>query len=209
MFEYIEFLNIPEIIAIAIVALFLISQIIGEIIELFGKVAPSFLKVRKYLSKRKKERVETQQTLKDVKQLLGEVNVHYSDDNIAKRNAWIDLVNNRIDAYDNSIVEISNKLENVTNSLNANTKMTEKIFVQTSRDRIIDFASKVGDDTAVISKEEFNRIYKIHKEYEEFLSEHNLTNGEVDIAMRVIDDAYSYRLAHHSFLENIRGYVVK
>ena len=33
-----------------------------------------------------------------------------------------------------------------------------------------------------------------------------MTNGEVDIAYRIINDAYAYRLTHHLFIENLRGY---
>ena len=49
----IEFLNIPMTVAIALVGLFLVLQIIGELLEFKGKVAPEFriqLLVRSLLS---------------------------------------------------------------------------------------------------------------------------------------------------------------
>ena len=206
LIKAIEFLGIPTTIAIVLVGLLLVTQIIGEISELLGKTVPEILKIRKFFARRKQEKKETAETLKEVKQLLGDVNSHYSKDNITKRNNWIQWVNDRADVYDSSIVEITNKLSDATQALKDNTKMTEEMFVQSSRDRIIDFATKVGDETAVVSREEFNRIFKVYNKYEDFLIERKMTNGEVDVAYRIINDAYAYRLTHHSFLENIRGY---
>ena len=48
MIGYLEYLNMPTVIGVAIIGLFLIMQIIGEIIEFMGKTAPEFMKLRKY-----------------------------------------------------------------------------------------------------------------------------------------------------------------
>ena len=146
-----------------------------------------------------------------VEQLLTEVNAHYSADNIEKRNEWMQWVNNRANVYDSSIVEvgkISENLTNVTEALKECTKMTEEMFVQSSRDRIIDFASKVADVNAPVTREEFNRIFKVYKKYEDFLKEHDLTNGEVDIAYRIIKESYEKHMKNHTFVEDVRGYDV-
>lgn len=78
--------------------------------------------------------------------------------------------------------------------------------VGASRDRIIDFATKVSDEKSMVSREEFNRIFKVHKKYEDFLDERNLTNGEVDIAYRIITDSYEGHMRNHTFVEDVRGY---
>lgn len=209
MLNYIEYLNIPSKIALILVILFFILQIIGELLEFKGKIVPEFLKVRKYFTRRKSEKNETTQTLKEVKQLLNEVNIHYSADNITKRDSWMQWVNDRAKVYDNSINEIgeiSKNLTDVTQALKDCTKMTEEMFVQSSRDRIIDFATKVGDENSVVSREEFNRIFKVYKKYEKFLEEHDMTNGEIDIAYRIIKESYENHMKNHSFIEDIRGY---
>jgi len=223
MLNYIEYLNVPTTVAIAIVAAFLIMQIVGEMLEFKGKVVPEFLKVRKYFSRKKAEKAENMQTLKEVrqllmereenaetlkevKQLLSEVNGHYSEDNITKRNNWMTWVNDRAEIYDKSIIEISKNLRDVTQALRDNTKLTEEMFIQNSRDRIIDFATKVADDEAVVSREEFNRIFKVYDKYEKYLDEHDLTNGEVDVAIRIIREAYEHRIRKHLFIEDVRGY---
>lgn len=206
MLSYIEYLNIPTKITIVIVAVFLAMQIIGEVLEFKGKVVPEFLKVRKYFIRRKHEKNETAQTLKEVKTLLSEVNGHYSADNITKRNSWMDWVNECAKAYDDSIIEISKNLSDVTQALKDNTDLTKEMFVQSSRDRIIDFATKVADEKAPVSREEFNRIFKVHKKYEAFLEQHKMTNGEVDIAYCIIKESYEKHMRNHSFIEDIRGY---
>lgn len=209
MLGYLEYLNLPTKIVIAVVGLLVIMQVIGEILEFKGKIVPEFMKIRKYFARKKEEKNEQSQTLKDVKQLLNDVNVHYSADNIAKRDSWIQWVNERAAVYDNSIVEvgkISKELTDVTQALKDCTKMTEEMFVQSSRDRIIDFAAKVANEKTPVSREEFNRILKVYDRYEEFIKEHGLTNGEVDIAHQIINESYESRMKNHTFIEDIRGY---
>ena len=206
MISFIEYLNVPARIAICIVGIFFVLQIIGELLEFKGKVVPEFIKIRKYFARKKKEKAETAQTLKDVKILLNDVNAHYSTDNISRRNGWMNWVNDRAETYGEMIDKLRETLSEVTQALKDNTKMTEEMFVQSSRDRIIDFANKAGDENAVVSREEFNRIFKVHKKYEDFLEEHSMTNGEVDIAYRIIKDSYERHMRNHNFVEDIRGY---
>lgn len=219
MIQYIEYLGLPGRVAVVIVGLFLTSQVIGELLELKGKVVPEVLKVRKYFARRRKEKENMRkmaelypflqkvpEALDSVQKLLSNVDAHYSTDNIAKRNSWMQWVNDRATVYDNSIVEISKNLTDVTQVLKDNTKMTEEMFIQSSRDRIIDFATKTVSENAVVSREEFNRIFKVYDKYERFLADRNLTNGEIDIAYRIIKSSYENHLKNHTFVEDIRGY---
>lgn len=205
MIAYLEYLDVPVKIGLAIIGCFLVMQIIGEFLEFKGKVVPEFLKVRKFFSRRKTEKAETAQTLKEVKQLLGEVNAHYSADNITKRDSWMQWVNSRADVYDKSIVDITQSLADVTSALNANTKLTEEMFVQSSRDRVIDFSYRAADYNIFVSREEFNRIFKVYGKYEKFLEEHNMTNGEIDIVYGIIKESYKYRMENHMFTEDNRN----
>lgn len=202
----IEFLGLPATIAMALVGLFLILQVVGEVLEFSGKAVPDFIKVRNYFKRKKDEKKEAEKILKEVQTLLKDVNAHYSADNIAKRDAWMCWVNDRAVTYDNFIAEIGAKFESVAVSLNANTRMTEDMFIENSRDRIIDFAEKASDDDVVLSHEQFRRIFKTYELYEAFLEAHDRTNGEVDIAYQMIQDGYKHRMQHHSFAEDIKGY---
>lgn len=206
MISYLEYLNVPVVVGLCIVGGLLVMNFIGEVLEFKGKIVPEWMKFRKFFSRKKAERAETTQTLREVKQLLSEVNAHYSADNITKRDSWMSWVNSRAVLYDESIVEIKANMSDVTQALRDNTKLTEEMFIQSSRDRIIDFAAKVVDENAPVSREEFNRIFKVYTKYEKFLEDHDMTNGEIDIAYRIINESYEKHMRNHSFIEDIRGY---
>lgn len=206
MLNYIEYLNIPVKIALVLVVIFFSMQIIGEFLEFKGKVVPEFFKIRKWFTRRKREKAEAAQTLKDVQVLLNDVNSHYSADNIAKRDGWMQWVNNRAEVYDESIKQLREALTEVMQALKDNTKLTEEMFIQSSRDRIIDFATKISNENVMVSREEFNRIFKVYAKYEKYLEEHKMTNGEVDINYQIIKESYEQRLRDHAFTEDIRGY---
>lgn len=206
MLNYIEYLNIPVKIALVLVVIFFSMQIIGEFLEFKGKVVPEFFKIRKWFTRRKREKAEAAQTLKDVQILLNDVNSHYSADNIAKHDGWMQWVNNRAEVYDESIKQLREALTEVMQALKDNTKLTEEMFIQSSRDRIIDFATKTSNENVMVSREEFNRIFKVYAKYEKYLEEHKMTNGEVDINYQIIKESYEQRLRDHAFTEDIRGY---
>ena len=234
MEEILTTLGIPGIIISGFVFIFAILNLIGELCEKAGKIVPEFMKIRKYFQRKKEQSVTTQQTLEHVKTLLTDANTlladvksHYDKDNIAKRDKWITEVNNTIEwvherahlydesiewvherahLYDESIDLLRTTAENSAIALDNNTKLTEEMFVQQSRDRILDFAFKVANPENIVSREEFDRIFKVHAKYENFLQEHDMENGEVDIAFRLIQEEYTDRMRHGKFLENRRGY---
>lgn len=204
MLDYIEYLNIPVKVAIVLIGAFLIMQLVGEILEFKGKVVPEFVKVRKIFTRRKKEREMMQRmekTLDQVQTTMDELNQHYSTDNIQMRDEWIKRVNSKLDQYDASMAELDRKLYK-------NNSDTLSILVDNKRNAIISFASMVIDETKPVTKEQFNRIFKLYEEYEAIISANGMTNGEVDIAIRIIREAYENHLRNHSFIEDIRGYSV-
>ena len=209
LIDAIEYLGIPGTIGVVIIALFLVSQIIGELVELSGKVVPEFLKIRKYFKRKKEEEIERKETLQEVKQLLADVNKHYSADNITMRNNWMQGVDDRAVTCGSQMENMTNTLLQVTEALNTNTKMTEDMFVESSRDRIISFAEKAADYDILLSREQFRRIDRVYQEYENFLETKGRQNGEVDIAYEAIQDGYRYRLQNHAFLDDIKGYKKK
>lgn len=202
MIAYFEYLNMPTKVGIIIIFIFVIMQIVGELLEFKGKVVPEFVKIRKYFTRKKNEKEETNKTLQEVKTLLNDVNKHYSADNITKRNEWMAWVNDRAKVYDESVVE----LVELKDALASNNELTLDLYINVNRNRIIDFASKIANDSVSVSREEFNRIFKIYNDYEAILEKYCKTNGEVDIAIRIIKESYANHMKNHSFIEDIRGY---
>lgn len=205
MLDYIEFLNLPTKVGIALVGLILAVQVIAEILSAKGKILPEYIRFKNYFKRKKKEReilADLPETFKEVKTLLNDVNQHYSKDNIAKRDSWMEWVNSRAKVYDAGINDLEKKIDK-------NNDITLSLLIESKRSAIINFASKVVDEKYPVTKEQFNRIFKIHKEYEEIIEENDLVNGEVDIAFRIIEESYEEHMRNHTFVENIRGYDIK
>lgn len=202
MLNYLEYLNVPSKITIALVVIFLGIQIIGEILEFKGKAVPEFVKIRKYFARKKMERETMRaipETLKKVQESLNSVNKHYSEDNIAMRDQWIKDVNKKLEEHDNWRIDFDKKLD-------ANTEITRGIQIDHKREAIIDFAARVVDENVPVTHEQFKRAFKLYGEYETIIKEQNETNGEVDIAYRIITESYENHLKNHTFIEDIRGY---
>ena len=202
MVGYLEYLSLPQKIGAVIILIMIILQVVGELLEVAGKAVPEFMKIRKYFDRKKQEKLQVNKTLKEVQELLTNVNQHYSEDNITKRNKWMQWVNDRAKVYDASVAELTSLKE----ALAANNELTLDLYININRNRIIDFASKIANTDASVSREEFNRIFKIDAEYEAVLKKYNQTNGEVDVAMRIIKDSYAEHMKNHSFIEDVRGY---
>ena len=202
MLDYIEYLRLPVRVALFLIAAFLIMQIVGEFLEFKGKIVPEFMKVHKFFARRRADRAliqELSKTMDEVKKSLAEMNAHYSTDNITMRDRWIMHVDEKLDQYDANISELGKKLDK-------NNSDTLSILIDNKRNSIISFASMVIDEKKPVTMEQFNRIFKIYEEYEGIIQANEMTNGEVDIAIRIIREAYETHMRNHTFIEDIRGY---
>ena len=219
MLNYLEYLNTPTKIVTFLVGVFLCIQIIGELLEFKGKIVPEFLKIRKYFIRKRKERQVLSQmvvvlndynqitsTLTDVKRVLDEIDKHYSKDNIAMRDNWMKKVNEHIVNSEQKRCEQDALMRELSEKLDKNNADTLALLIENKRSAIIDFAQKAIDDKCPVTREQFNRVFKIYKEYEEIIENNSLTNGEVDIAYRIITEAYENHMRNHTFVEDIRGY---
>jgi hypothetical protein len=219
MLNYIEYLGLPTTVAICLAVVFFIVQIIGEILELKGKVVPEFIKIRKYFNRKKKERQaltkmvvlldgynQMSETITEVNRLLNDIDKHYSKDNIAMRDGWMKEVNEHISDSERRRKEQDDLMRELSDKMDKNNADTLSLLIDNKRNTIIDFASKVIDEKYPVTKEQFNRVFKIYKEYEEIIEEHKLTNGEVDIAIRIIQESYEQHMKNHTFIEDVRGY---
>lgn len=202
MLNYIEYLNVPSQIAIALIAVLFVLQLIGEFLNFKGKAVPEIMSIRKYFARKKSERKvirELPNTIQDLKNIVNNIDKHYNADNIAMRDKWIDSVNNKIMMEDKLVRDLDKKLDEANKDI-------VSILVDNKRDTIIDFASRVSNSSVLVTKEQFNRVFKLYKEYEDLISKNGLTNGEVDIAYRIIVESYEEHLSNHTFIEDTRGW---
>lgn len=202
MINYIEYLNLPTKLALILVALLLFTNIIGEILEFKGKIVPEIFKIRKYFIRKREERKMIHQipaAMDKMQKTLDEFNSHYSKDNINKRDKWIEGVNKKLQENDNFIKELDKKMDR-------NNADTLDLLIDNKRDTIISFASYVIDENVPVTREQFNRIFKKYADYEKIIEKNGMTNGETDIAIRIITEAYEKHMRNHTFVEDIRGY---
>lgn len=219
MLGYIEYLKMPQVWAIILVVLFFFIQIIGELLEFKGKIVPEFLKIRKYFSRKKRERQalskitdlldeyqQMSETLIEVNRLLNDIDKHYSADNITMRDNWMREVNEHISGSAGRQEKQNLLMRELNNKLDKNNEDTLSLLIDNKRNTIINFASHVIDDKCQVTREQFKRVFKIYEEYEEIIEKNGLTNGEVDIAYRIITESYAKHMKNHTFIEDIRGY---
>lgn len=198
----IEFLGIPATIAVILVGLYLIINIIGCILDFKGKVVPEIINFRRYFRRKKEKKEKQEKLLERLAEKLDSFESHYNPDNIAKRNNWMQWVNDRAEVYDASVKELTTFKE----ALEVTKELTLDLYINVNRNRIIDFAGKVVNGNSAVSREEFNRIFKIYDEYEAILEKYGKTNGEVEISIRIIREAYEAHMRNHTFIEDSRGY---
>lgn len=209
MHNYLEYFDkLPLWFVVVAMAVFGLMQAIGEFLEFKGKIVPEFMKIRKRFARRREEKCalskmttllpsleKVPETLERTAALLQNVDSHYSSDNISMRDKWMQGVNNNID-------EIHQWMKEMKAKLDKNNEDTLAIRIDNMRTVIIDFASFVSDANHPVTREQFKRIFKLHMEYENIITANGLTNGEVDIAIRIIREAYENHLRTHTFVED-------
>lgn len=209
----------PTKIAFILVGVFLALQIIGELLEFKGKAVPEFVKIRKYFARKKKEREtlsqmaelldeyrEMSETLADVQRLLNDIDEHYSKDNIAMRDNWMREVNEHMSDSERKRGEQESLMRALNDKLDKNNADTLSLLIDSKRNAIIDFASCVVDENYSVTREQFNRIFKLYEDYEDIIERNGLTNGEIDIAYRIITESYEKHMKTHTFIEDTLGY---
>ena len=224
LLEGIEFLGIPTVFAIILVGIYLI-------IDLKSKILPDVISLKRYFEKRKQkkedelaEKLAQKKMLEDMQKSLtemknsvdksltevkksvddsiNEMKSHYSPEKLAERDAWMSWVNDRAVVYDASV----EKLTTFKDTLEVTKELTLDLYININRNRIIDFANQVVNEDILVSREAFNRIFKVYDEYEEILEKYGKTNGEVEMSIRIIREAYKAHTKNHTFIEDTRGY---
>lgn len=221
MLGYIEYLGVPASIAIILVGILLFLQLIGEFLEFKGKIVPEFMKIRKYFARRKKEKEalhkvvnfvdkyeEMASTLTEVQTLLKDVREHYSDDNITKRDGWMREVNEHIVESEQRRLEQARIMQELAEKLDKNNADTLKILIDNQRNYLLDFTSKAVDLKYPLTKEQYQRFFNVHSEYEKILEENDMVNGQVDAAYSIVTKSFEERLKQHAFIEDSIEYSV-
>lgn len=128
---------------------------------------------------------------------MTDFNKHYSADNISKRNNWMKHIDDKEVTYDSQIKLLSETLNKVSHTV-------VDIQIDNKRSQIIDFARIASDDNIPVTREQFNRIFKMYADYETIIKENNMTNGEIEVAHSIIVKAYKKHMENHTFIEDFQ-----
>jgi hypothetical protein len=191
----IEYLGMPTTIAIALVGLFIVLQIIGEIVEVCGKAAPEFLKIRKYFKRKRKEKEENQQMIKDCRALLSEFNSHYDEDNITKRDKWMNKVDNSVKNNDQFMQTLDSKLDKILSdnkSLKSQLEQVKSNVLENEADRLRSELFDCGNRcrrNIRLHPEEMEHIRVVYAKYSNVLHQ----NGPGEAEFNFITDYYNHQ----------------
>lgn len=86
---------------------------------------------------------------------------------------------------------IEGKLESLTD-------MLVKKNISDMRWEINNFATKISENKPC-NKDCFQHCFKTYQDYEDILKEYKLTNGEVEISMKIIREAYQRKMQNGEF----------
>ena len=187
----IEYLGIPGTIAVALVGLFVVCQVIGEIAEAFGKIVPEFLKIRKYFSRKKKEKEEMQQTLKKCRELLSDFNSHYDADNISKRNTWMSGVDKSVKDI-KKLNDKMDKLLEVNENLKDQLDQVKENVLENEADRLRSELFDCGNRcrrNIRLHPEEMDHVRAVYDKYSNVLHQ----NGPGEAEFNFITDYYNHQ----------------
>ena len=176
-------------------------------------------RVENLLKENAKRAQELEELNKKNCEIISEFNTHYCPEKISQRDKWMIEVNSTMhwakdraivyDASVNELKQLTDVVKSQSDALALNNRMTSELYKQTTRTQILDFSHRLvnarkADKPVIFSREEFRKIRKSYKAYEEFLKTFGGTNGEVDDAMAIIRDAEAGKLPNIEFLEDLR-----
>ena len=187
--DAIAYLGIPGTIATIIIVLFLVLQIIGEIVELTGKVVPEFLKIRKYFKRKKEEKEAMQNMINKCNQIISEFNSHYDEDNISKRDKWMHGVDKSVQDIQKLDGKID-KLLNANENLTAQLEQVKSNVLENEADRLRSELFDCGNRCRRkirLHPEEMEHIRAVYNKYSNVLNQ----NGTGEAEFRFINDYYN------------------
>ena len=128
---------------------------------------------------------------------MDEVQSHYSPSSLEKRDKWMESV-------DKQLADTNEWRSSISGQLAENNAITLSILIENKRSEILNFASYVIKDENPVTHEQFRRTFKVYDEYEAILNKNNMTNGEINTAIRIIRESYETHLRNQTFVEDTR-----
>lgn len=150
-----------------IIALFIILSVVITIYEIVGKISIIVGKPLKAIKKRNEDHELLIQTVKNVNELQKK--------------------------HDEDMVRSEQHDEDMKNDIKRLTDLFIDKEINDMRWEINNFATKVSEGKPC-NKDSFKHCIHTYEKYEKLLEENNLENGEVEISMEIVNEAYKQKL---------------
>lgn len=144
---------------------------------------------------------EMLKALNESNDLMREIKSHYSADNIARRDDWMKEVNDHISSSDARIIEQDKIMKDLSEKLDRNNADTLSILIDNKRNYLLSFMTQAVDMKCPLTKEQYQRFFNVHHEYEKLIEENKMVNGQVDTAYDLVTKSFEERVKKHAFVE--------
>ena len=183
MLNYLDKLSTPEWIVLIVVSVCVLSEFTKGITVIWGVFAPKIFKISTKISRKKEIENIILNNQKQI-QLLSQKHLEdmqESEDTDKHLKEEINKTNEKLDKISDLVLNM--RIENM-------------------RKTLLDFASHIGSGRKC-TKEQFDEMFVLYKDYEDLLKSYGMTNGRVDISMEIVREKYKYNVLHSEFLEDI------
>lgn len=103
-------------------------------------------------------------------------------------------------AFQDKVIEV--RMDDLSDKLKSLTDIVIADRVDRMRYEILDMASAISEQNRWYSMEQLRHTLKVYDEYEKFLNEHGMENGEVDLSIGIIQQAYQDK---YKAMKNAKG----
>lgn len=121
-----------------------------------------------------------------------------SDEMDAKNKALEDKLDSNNEKIQNQIQEIKDKQNAICETINTNDEKNDKRYMLSLRLEILEFANSIENGT-LHSREEYNHVKTVIREYQDIIKSRNMTNGAIDEAVEKIREHYEENKETTSF----------
>lgn len=200
MLNYLDKLGIVGPLAILVIALVFAAEIIKSGKIIFEFIASKVLKIQTKTAK-KKERDEqladlilkNNMDLQDFMVNQTKFNTEIKEELISVKND----INSNMQSISNDVAELRESQARLSDTVT-------DMQLESMRETILEFASALSSPNSnIYSKEQFNYVKKIYKQYIDIINKTGKSNDEVDLSMIIINDKYEYNVLHHTFVEDL------
>lgn len=200
MLNYLDKLGIVGPLAILVIALVFTAEIIKSGKIIFEFVASKVLKIQTKTAK-KKERDE------QLADLILKNNMDLQDFMVNQTKFNTEVKEELISVKNDINSNMQSIREDVAELRESQVKLSDTVTdmqLESMRETILEFASALSSPNSnIYSKEQFNYVKKIYKQYIDIINKTGKSNDEVDLSMIIINDKYEYNVLHHTFVEDL------